>query len=378
MWGVIIRSGVRVALAAAAFASIVLLGSPVALGVPESVRQHRAEAERVLAQIQELDIELEEAVEAWNAANLRLGELEQDIEANRRRLAIARRAHKIAQQNLADRLVALYTTGEASTLEIILGAASLDELLDRLDSAERISDQDVRIVQQVQRARAEMRLRERKLERARAEQRQAVAARGERRAYIEERLSERQTLYESIKDEIAQLEAEERERQRRLAEEQRRRQEEQQRITAAAVEAGVDTSAVIATPEGIGTAPASRYGSDVVSIALQYLGVPYVWGGASPSAGFDCSGLVVYAFAQAGRPGLPHYTGSLWQLGVPVSYSQLQPGDLVWFYSGGHMGIYMGGGQMVHAPRTGDVVKISDISPGSHYYSAFLGARRIT
>jgi cell wall-associated NlpC family hydrolase len=203
-----------------------------------------------------------------------------------------------------------------------------------------------------------------------------VLQRAERRADIEGRLGERQQLYDSIKDEIAQLEAEERERQRRIQEELERRREEQQRIAAAAEAAGVDVSAAIATPDGIGTAPPSRYGNDVVSIAMQYLGVPYVWGGSSPS-GFDCSGLVVYVFAQAGRSGLPHYTGALWQMGVPVSYGELQPGDLVFFYGGGHMGIYIGGGQFIHAPHTGDVVKISDLSPGSSYAYSFLGARRI-
>ena len=91
---------------------------------------------------------------------------------------------------------------------------------------------------------------------------------------------------------------------------------------------------------------------------MQYLGVPYVWGGASPS-GFDCSGLVIYAYAQAGRPGLPHYTGSLLGIGTRVRESELAPGDLV-FRHAGHVGLYIGGGQMVHAPHTGDVVRVAE------------------
>jgi cell wall-associated NlpC family hydrolase len=357
-------------------AAAALAAASTSVAEPAEITAKRAEAERVLGQIAELDIALEEAVEAWNAANLRLDELQAEIEQNQRHLDIARRAYRVAQRNLSERIVALYVNGEQSTLEIILGASSLDDLLDRLDSAERISERDVQIVEEVKKRRSEIRVRERKLERARAEQRKVVAERGERRASIEAQLGERQELYNSIKDQIEQLEAEERERQRRIQAELQRRREEQERIAAAAAAAGVDVSAAIATPDGIGTAPPSRYGNDVISIAMQYLGVPYVWGGASPS-GFDCSGFVVYVFAQAGRPGLPHYTGALWQLGVPVAYGQLQPGDLVFFYGGGHMGIYIGGGQMIHAPHTGDVVKISDLSPGSHYYASFLGARRI-
>ena len=331
----------------------------------------------MLAQIEQIDADLGRAVEAWNAANLRLDQLQAEIERNQRHLAIAKRAYRVSQHRLQERLVALYVNGRQSTLEVVLGASSLDDLLDRLDSAERISDEDLRIVQEVKKQRAEIRQRERKLERARAEQREVVQRRAEQRASIEAQLAQRQELYDSIKDQIVQLEAEERERQRRLEQEQRRRQEEQQRITAAATAAGVDssTNVVVASPEGIGTAPPGQWGG-VVGIAMQYLGVPYVWGGASP-AGFDCSGLVVYAFAQAGRPGLPHYTGSLWQMGVAVSRDQLQAGDLVFFSGLGHMGIYIGGGQMIHAPHTGDVVKISDISSG-YYLSSYVGARRIT
>jgi len=107
---------------------------------------------------------------------------------------------------------------------------------------------------------------------------------------------------------------------------------------------------------------------------MQYLGTPYVWGGASPG-GFDCSGLVVFAYSQLGIS-LPHYTGALWNVGTPVSSDQLEPGDLVFFYGLGHVGIYIGGGQFIHAPHTGDVVKISSLSDGG-YASSYDGARRI-
>jgi cell wall-associated NlpC family hydrolase len=106
---------------------------------------------------------------------------------------------------------------------------------------------------------------------------------------------------------------------------------------------------------------------------MRYLGVPYVWGGSSPR-GFDCSGFVMYVFAQIGVS-LPHSSYALYGMGIPVSYSQLQPGDLVFFAGASHMGIYIGGGQFIHAPHTGDVVKISSMS--GWYSSTFIGGRRI-
>ena len=94
--------------------------------------------------------------------------------------------------------------------------------------------------------------------------------------------------------------------------------------------------------------------------ALSKLGRPYVWGAAGPST-FDCSGLSMWAYKQVGI-GLPHFTGAQWNAGTHVSRSELQPGDLVFFYPDRHhMGLYIGDGKMVHAPHSGDVVRIATI-----------------
>ena len=116
--------------------------------------------------------------------------------------------------------------------------------------------------------------------------------------------------------------------------------------------------------------PPSNY-QGVVGVALSYVGVPYVWGGSSPG-GFDCSGLVMYAYAQVGVS-LPHSSYAMWNMGVPVPQDQLQPGDLVFFNGLGHVGLYVGGGYFVHAPHTGTVVQVS--ASGSD--GSYVGARRI-
>jgi peptidoglycan DL-endopeptidase CwlO len=361
-----------------AMLSLAALAATAANAEPVSTPEIEAERERaqaVLAEIAAIDAELERAVDAYNGATYELGQIEAEIEENQRHLKIAKRAYRIAQKNLEERIVTLYENGEQDVLEVILGATSLDDLLDRIDSVKRISSQDVEIIRGVTRAKADIRERERKLERARKRQRDVVADRAAARESIESQLSEREDLYASIKDQIVELEAAERERQRRAAEEARRREAEQRALAEAAAAAGVDQSVVaeIATvsPEGIGTAPPSQQGAAAVAVAMQYLGVPYVWGGMSP-AGFDCSGLVAYSYAQIGIY-LPHHAASMFGLGVSVSWGELAPGDLVFANGLGHMGMYIGGGQYIHSPHTGDVVRIASMSSRSDW----VGFRRV-
>ena len=113
-------------------------------------------------------------------------------------------------------------------------------------------------------------------------------------------------------------------------------------------------------------------GLHAVQIASRLTGIRYVWGGASPRSGFDCSGLVQYVYARLGIA-LPHYTVSQYHRGRAVSRSSLRPGDLVFFSGLNHVGIYAGGGKYIHAPRTGLTVRWSSLSSAPSYY----GARRI-
>ena len=115
----------------------------------------------------------------------------------------------------------------------------------------------------------------------------------------------------------------------------------------------------------------------VVSIAAQYLGIPYKWAGASPGTGFDCSGLVQYVFAQLGVA-LPHNTVAQWNSpnAVPVARNQLQPGDLVFFAKLDHVGIYIGYGEFIDAPHTGAFVRVDSLD-GAWERANYTGARRI-
>jgi cell wall-associated NlpC family hydrolase len=116
---------------------------------------------------------------------------------------------------------------------------------------------------------------------------------------------------------------------------------------------------------------ANTIGAQALRAALTRRGDPYVWGAAGPGA-FDCSGLVLWAYAQVGIS-LPHFTGDQWTMGIHVARSQLQPGDLVFFYPDiGHVGLYIGNGLMVDAPDFGEVVQVQPVM-----WDVYVGAVRI-
>jgi peptidoglycan DL-endopeptidase CwlO len=361
-----------------------MLGATVSSSADPGLGEKRAQAQAIIAEIQTIDEEVGAAAERWNGANLELQSLTTELAETREDLARARRHFTVAQARVAQRLVDIYVQGDTdSTLEVILGARSLDEIVTGLEATQRIASQDAQIAREARELRKRVTEREEQLADAREEQADVVGHLAAEKQAIEAKLAERQRLLASVKDEIARLEEAERRRQAELRRQAqlelaRQRAEAQAQLQAAeaAAEAAVasDTSAAAATPAIDYVAPpadASR-GAQVVAIAMQYLGVPYVWASADPSVGFDCSGLTKYVFAKVGVS-LPHYAAAQYELGYAVSRDQLQPGDLVFYRGLGHMGMYIGGGKYIHAPQTGDVVKIS----GVYDRSDWVGARRV-
>jgi cell wall-associated NlpC family hydrolase len=320
-----------------------------------------------MAEIQVMDSNLERARNLYDSANAKLHAIEHSLTINRVGLHAARANLVISQKNLSQRLVSIYTQRDnQSTLAVILGATSVDDLVNRIESVQSLSSQDVAVVHQVVSFKHEVTVRQHTLVRDHHAQATLVRQRAAAKVRIASQLGREHRLYDSIKGEIAHLVSLQHARQLALA------RQAQQRL-AAYQSQSQGQSPALDLSTGF-TAPPSQY-TGVVGIAMQFLGVPYVWGGSSPS-GFDCSGFVMYVYAQVGVS-LPHYTGAQWSMGVPVASGDLQPGDLVFFDGLGHVGIYIGGGEFIHAPHTGDVVRIDSLSDG-WYAATYDGARRIT
>jgi cell wall-associated NlpC family hydrolase len=383
------------------------------------IKAKSAQAHGVLAQIDGLDNQLGRNVEAWNGARYTLGKSRHQLASELVLLRIAKqqRHRAIAQMNA--RLVGLYENPDPqTTIGILFGSSSVSDMIAQFDAANVVSTADRRLALETTAARNRYATAARSARAIARRQVRAVAQLASERQQIRRMLAQRRQLLASVQTQIATLKAQEARRQAVLAAQARARLARQgadlRRAAAARANAAAASraSAAAATRRAAAPAPKQQLVAPVVApaatqtvagattstgatglppvvaaplpapvggghpeaatIAMRYLGVPYVWGGASPS-GFDCSGLVMYVYAQLGIS-LPHYAAAQFNAGTPVASDQLQPGDLVFFDGLNHVGIYIGGGEMIHAPHTGDVVKIS---PLSDFGSAYVGARRL-
>jgi cell wall-associated NlpC family hydrolase len=351
-----------------------LLVAVPAFATPGPISAKKAEAQRVLAEISQLDTSLGRANERLNLANIKLQAVQAQIKENRRELGVAKANLARGQQTIAKRLVTLYTKGESSPLEVILGARSLTEVINRIETEDKVSSLDADVIEQVLTYKAAVRHHARQLKFQNAQVKRLVARRAAEKQTLQTQIGQRQQLLSSLNGQIQQLIAEQQARELRQAQAVRAaylesRQRQSQAIPANTFGVGA------ATPEGATVVPSSSYGG-AAGVALSQIGTPYVWAGSSPGGGFDCSGLVMYAYSKMGVS-LPHSSYAQWNVGTAVPRDQLQAGDIVFFDGLGHEGLYIGNGQFVHAPHTGDVVKVSSLDSGSYAYS-YVGARRVS
>jgi cell wall-associated NlpC family hydrolase len=236
---------------------------------------------------------------------------------------------------------------------VLLGASDFEQFAATWDVLRDINERDAQSISALAKARAEAEAAEKQLAAQEEEAKKAVEQMASKKASIEAQLAERKRMLSGLEDEIARIEAAER-----------------ARAEAAARAATVSRSGFAAIVPAESFPPPTRAPrSEVVSIAKRYLGAPYRWGASGPNS-FDCSGFTSFVYRQVGVS-LPRTSRSQYGAGERVPRGSLQPGDLVFFGSPiHHVGIYIGGGQYIHAPRTGDVVKISSLASRSNYTGA--------
>lgn len=312
------------------------------------LQARQAELDAFMAQLDELDRELAIAAEAYNQARDRLESMKTQVVESETTLEELQKTYDQQRGLLDNQVGTIYRSGTYSPVEVLLDAKSLSDFLARVKFLNTVGTNSADVVRELSASKADL---EKKVFELKNAKQLAEALEFElkaRQIEVQLRIQERQEMFGAAQAGLIEL----------LDYEAARRQRDEAALLKEVL-AG-------ATKAGIRVEPGSP-----VETALAYHGVPYLWGGDSPS-GFDCSGLVLYVFAQHGVR-LPHYSGSQFLLGTKVTPAELQPGDVVFFGSPiHHVGMYMGGGYYIHAPRTGDFVKISRLADRSD----FAGARR--
>jgi peptidoglycan DL-endopeptidase CwlO len=324
-----------------------------------TIAQKKAQAARISQEVSALNTKMEFAVEAYDAANQKLATVEGKIHRNQQQLSVARYNLLVARQLLTQRVVSMYKQDKASVLDVLLSTRSFDNLVTEITAMRQVGQSDSATVSTIEALKKQISQRRVELLSEGRQAKTLVAQRAATKGQVESDLQTRQTMLRGVQKQIAKMQA-----------------AAAAAARAAAKRAAEAAAAAAAAPQvqsggggGGGTTSTAGAHGGVVAIAQKYLGVPYVWGGASPS-GFDCSGLVMYCYAQLGVS-LPHNAAMQYADCTPVAQSAAQPGDLVFFgYSAGgihHVGIYVGGGSMIDAPYTGVDVRY-DAAFGGDFY----------
>ena len=378
----------------------------------------QAEYEAAMAELSSIGSQLEEAQYKLNECQANLDSTNQQISDLETSIQTKQQELSDAQDVLADRVGANYRAGRSDLLDVVLNATSFDDLVSRIYYAGKVSDADAAAIQEVKDLKAELENEESQLQAQKAEQEQLLS---DQQAYTDD-LASTVSYYESYTASLSSdvtalmaqaqqelIAAQQAEYEAYLAQQQAAQQQAANNGTASTGTAGSGTAGsgdaesgstdggstdggttndyVVPddsgstdwgddTSGGSGDSGGTDGGSDwtpsysggnhvpaVADIAWNYIGVPYVWGGTDPS-GFDCSGLAQYCYAQAGYSISRTTYSQIAQIEacgqLTYNMSDLQAGDLVFPHSG-HVGIYTGGGMMIHAPEPGRYVEYTSV-----------------
>lgn len=362
----------------AAFAAVLAVGLsiPAANAFASPSDDKQAEAQAALQKLNQYQSELDQASANYEAAHQEQIDAQNRVDEAQKQIEEKTAQIEKDQQRLSDRARDMYRSGDTNFLDVILGASSFEQFATTWNMLETLNGNDAELVSETKTAREELQAAKQEAEEQakvasdKAEEAKSVAEAADQKA------SEMQQTYNSLSAEAQELISQE-----------RAAQEAQQQAAAAAAEqngtAGNDAAATITNNNRNNTTssnssnssnsnknnasssatnnskPQSVSGNSVVNRAYSQLGKPYKWGAVGPNS-FDCSGLVSYCL-----------TGSYSRLGTTGTFmgwtrvSIPQPGDIC--VNSHHCGIYIGGGQMIHAPQTGDVVKVSSVHSGMIY-----------
>ncbi len=348
-------------------------------------------------EIEELDASVVELIASVEIIKEEIVDKEAQIQVTEGEYAEAKRQEEEQYEAMKRRIQFMYEEGDISYMQLLMTSDSFGDMLNKADYIEQLYEYDRKMLQQYQETKEYVQQVWDRLEEEKSELEASKHELEEEQAYMEQLLEEKRQQYENfnvqiarakqqaaayktkIKQQTAQIKKlEEEERKRREEEERRKREEEARRAAEAAANAssGSSSSESSGSSGSQSSSPSvsipsggSASGQAIANYACQFIGNPYVAGGTSLTNGADCSGFVWRVFKDKGYS-VPRTSWDLRSAGREVSYSEAQPGDIVCY--AGHVGIYIGNGNIVHASTPKSGIKITTAT-----YKSILSVRRV-
>ena len=324
-----------------AVAALVTITATIGVSSLSSAAPSKQDVQAAEERIAQLNQHMSLLVEQYDQEQARLADIRSKLDDARAAAQQAQATADRALRKLNERAASVYTR-VGSEIEVLLGAESFAEFSDRLEYVGSLAQADADLATRAQHAQQEAAWTGEQLEEAAAEQQRALQALHAKEAEVRGALADAKAEYEQINRRYHDyLDA--------------------QAAAEAATASGGSLPSVAPPPGGPPPAPNAN-AQAAIDAAYSVIGTPYVWGAADPNVGFDCSGLTMWAWAHAGVS-LPHSSAMQYQSVAHISQSDAQPGDLIFYYSPiSHVGLYIGGGRMIDANHSGDVVNIRSVS----------------
>lgn len=311
----------------------------------QTLDERKSAAER---EVSEAEQKLESALERYKFACDQLSDTKSLIQENSERLTAAEEELAVRQATLNKRARAMYVSRPSRFIDVVASSNNVNEFLVGLDLVKKVGRNDAGLVSSVKDAREKLRSEREALAEQKARQEAATRELAQAKAVIETQLAQSKGRLASVQEEIRAAMA------RRLA--------EAQRASRSGARSGEFYNVVR------NTMPPGTPHPEVVGVAYDQLGKPYVWGATGPNS-FDCSGLTSYCWRVGAGIVIPR--NSYGQATLPsVSVAAMMPGDIIGFRGWGHVGLYVGNGQYIHAPHSGDVVRVASLASRGNFAGA--------
>ncbi len=337
----------------------------------DAVADKQAQANAIAAKIDELNHTIERNAEAANAAQIELDGLNQQVADAQAKVAAAQAEHDKHQGELRDYAVNAYVHGTDNVSQQQASSSDPDNQGQREGYLTAASGNRQQLIDELRATEEDLNTQIGQLNQAKGAAEAKAQDLQNQKSSAESAAAQQQALYNQAQGELATL----------VQQAQAKAAAEQAAAAQARAQAAAAQSRATAPSAGhggggssapVGPPPATKGGAGAaIAEAQRQLGKPYVWGAAGPDA-FDCSGLTAWAW-RAGGVSLPHFSGAQYSSTTHISMSAIQPGDLIFYESPDqHVALYVGGGQIIHAPHAGDVVRYDSL----YYWNTSMMASR--